>query len=79
LIVDVELRALFRCQALAMSLLAPKEAHFWGHTISSGNILITEDDAFDGGLLIGWGLCTAKDGERKKATIRSPARYEVLY
>ncbi|KAI9442083.1 hypothetical protein BJY52DRAFT_1089943, partial [Lactarius psammicola] len=53
-------------RAVRAALVAHKEAYFQGvlhRDISSGNILITDDKAFDGGLLIDWDQCRVNDGE----------------
>ena len=61
-----------------MSSLAHRDAFFLGFLhcdISSGNILITDDKRYDGGLLIDWDLCENKNtlgkrGARASRTVR---------
>ncbi|KAI0245684.1 hypothetical protein BJV78DRAFT_1137314 [Lactifluus subvellereus] len=63
-------------RAVRAALIAHKDAYLHGvlhRDISLGNILITDDPAFDGGLLIDWDLCNVRNGTEETSDHR-PSR-----
>lgn len=60
-----------------MCSVAHRDAYLQGflhRDISPGNILITEDPRFDGGMFIDWDLCKARNDAEEHAAVRRKSR-----